>query len=212
MDQQFQTSFIPKKPVTEARAPVSRGSVSFFSILATVIFVISLIMLGGSFFYRMTMAKQRDQLTVDIGTKTKTFDSGFLHEVTTLDKRIKAANAVLASHTLISPIFTRLEQLSLKTIQFTKFELSPATAGATGTINIKMSGKAVNYAAIASESDVLAGVNSTKNTYFLNPIFSNLNLDDRARVSFDLNFSVDNDLVSYETYIKRLTSDSSQTQ
>ena len=212
MDQQFQTSFIPKKPVTEARAPVSRGSVSLFSVIAMIIFVVSSVLLAGSYFYRLTLTNQRDSLSIDIGNKTKTFDADFLRKVTVLDKRIKASNDVLAKHTLVSPIFTKLEQLSLKTIQFTKFEMSPSIAPAAGPVSIKMSGKAVNYAAIAAESDVLAGVNSNKNTYFINPIFSNLNLDDKARVSFDLTFSVDKDLVSYTTYITRLTSDNSQTQ
>lgn len=207
MDQQFQTSFIPKKPVTEARAPIPRGSVSFFSILAIVIFVISLVMFGGSYFYKVTLLKERDALTVRIADKTKTFDMEFLREVTTLDKRIKASNEVLAKHSLISPIFTRLEQLSLKTVQFTKFELSPSAANAAAPVSVKMSGRAVNYAAIASESDVLAGVGSSKNTFFLNPIFSNLNLDDRARVTFDLTFGVDSDLISYPTYISRLNGD-----
>ncbi|HRH31449.1 MAG TPA: hypothetical protein PK950_02175 [Candidatus Paceibacterota bacterium] len=206
MDQQFQTSFIPKKPVTEARAPVSRGSSSFFGILATIIFVIALILLGGSYFYRITVINDRDTIDASIKSKIKTFDADFLREVSTLDKRINAANEVLKQHTMVSPIFTKLEQLSLKTIQFTKFELSPASSG-SASINVKMAGRAVNYAAIASESDVLAGVGSSKNTYFINPIFSNLNLDDKARVSFDLTFSVDPELVSYEAHIKRLNSD-----
>lgn len=210
MEQQFQTSFIPKKPVTEARAPVSRGGTSIFSLAATIILVVSLILLGGSYFYRATLSKERDAITTDIGAKTKTFDPDFLNEVTTLDKRIRAANDVLSKHTLVSPVFTKLEQLSLKTVQFTKFDLAQATTTTTGPVTIKMSGRAVNYAAIASESDVLAGVGSNKNTYFINPIFSNLNLDDKGRVSFDLTFSVHNDLVSYATYINRLTGDTTQ--
>ncbi|MEN9582770.1 MAG: hypothetical protein RL641_724 [Candidatus Parcubacteria bacterium] len=210
MDQQLQTSFIPKKPVTEARAPVSRSSVSFFSVIATVIFVIAIVMLGGSYFYKFTLEKDRAKLANSIADNTTKFDKVFLREVTTLDKRIRAANEVLKKHTLVSPIFTKLEQLSLKTVQFTKFELSPSATSATGQINVKMSGRAINYAAIASESDVLAGNDSSKNTYFLNPIFSNLNLDDRARVSFDLSFSVDPELVSYPAYIGRLNSNTTQ--
>jgi hypothetical protein len=210
MDQQFQTSFIPKKPVTEARAPVSRSSVSFFSVVSTVIFVVAGVMLGGSYFYKVSLEKKRDLLATSIADNTKKFDMDFLREVTTLDKRIKASNEVLAKHTLVSPIFTRLEQLSLKTVQFSKFELAPSVANNAGPVSVKMSGRAVNYAAIASQSDVLAGVGSSKNTYFLNPIFSNLNLDDRARVSFDLTFSVDSDLISYPSYIGRLNGSASQ--
>ena len=209
MDSQLQTSFIPKKPVMEARAPISRASVSFMSIIATIIVIIAGILFGGSYFYRLTMTKQRDTITTRIIENTKTFNSDFLKEVTTLDRRINAANTILSGHVLVSPIFTRLEQLTLKSIQYTKFEFTGRKDG-TSSIGVKMSGKATGYAAIASESDVLAGVNSQNNTYFLNPIFSNLNLDDKARVSFDLSFSVDPDLVSYRSYINRLSSTSTQ--
>jgi hypothetical protein len=210
MDQQFQTSFIPKKPVTEARAPISRGGVSIFGLIATIAVVIAAILFGGSYFYRLSLVKQRDALTADIAAKTKTFDPNFLNEVTTLDRRIKAADIVLAGHTLVSPIFTKLEQLSLKTVQFTEFSLAPAATATEGPVTIKMSGRAVNYAAIASESDALTGVHSNKVTYFINPIFSNLNLDDKARVSFDLTFSVDKALISYPSYISRLSGDAPQ--
>lgn len=209
MDSQLQTSFIPKKPVMEARAPISRASVSFMGIIATIAAVIAAILFGGSYFYRLTMVKQRDTLTTRIIESTKTFNSDFLKEVTALDRRINAANAVLGGHVLVSPIFTRMEQLTLKTIQFTKFEFTGKKEGSS-TIGVKMAGKATGYAAIASQSDVLAGVNSQNNTYFLNPIFSNLNLDDKARVSFDLSFYVDPDLVSYRSYINRLSSTSTQ--
>lgn len=206
MEQQFQTSFIPKKPVTESRTPISHGSVNFVSIIAIVIFVVAGVLFGGAYFYNLTLTKERDTLTADIVKKQQLFDPAFMKEITTLDKRIKAAKDVLNKHTMVSPIFTRLEQLSLKTIQFTKFELTPLSTTSTGQVSIKMSGKAVNYAAIALESDVLAGVGTGKNTYFINPIFSNLNLDDRARVSFDLTFSVDAELTSYAEYIKKLSS------
>ncbi len=211
MEQQFQTSFIPKKPVTEARAPISRGTVSIFGLTATIITIVAGVMFGASFFYRLTVTKQRDTLTAEIVAKNKTFDPDFLKEITTLDKRIKAANDVLDGHTLVSPIFSKLEQLSLKTVQFTKFEMTQSTTGSSAPVNIKMTGKAINYAAIASQSDTLTGITSNKNTYFINPIFSNLSLDDKARVSFDLVFSVDKDLVSYSTYISRLSADA-QTQ
>ncbi len=211
MEQQFQTSFIPKKPVTEARAPVSSGTVSLFGLISTIILVVAGIMFGASYFYKKAKVNQRNDLIIDIAAKTRTFDVNFLREITTLDKRINAANEVLANHTMVSPIFSKLEQLTLKTVQFNKFELAPSVAGSSAPVTIKMTGKAINYAAIASQSDTLAGVTTNKTTYFINPIFSNLSLDDRARVSFDLVFSVDKELVSYTTYIGRLSGDA-QTQ
>lgn len=205
MEQQFQTSFIPKKPITESRAPISRASVSFVMIFATIVLVVAAFMLGGAFFYKIGMEKKKTALDTYIAEKFQTIRSEkeVLYEVTRVDKRIRAAKDVVSAHVLVSPIFNRLRQLTLKTIQFTKFEFTGAK-DTRGIIEVKMSGKADRYASIANQSDVLAGVNGQQ-TYFINPIFSNLSLDDKARVSFDLTFKVDPDFISYTDTLTRLS-------
>lgn len=204
MDQQFQTSFIPKKPVMESRATVSKASVSFFMIFATIVLVVAAVMLGGAYIYKIGQAKTRDSIQKYIVEKTNQIkaEEPTLREITRIDKRLSAADAVVANHVLVSPIFNRLQQLTLKSIQFTKFEFSNGK-DTSSTTEVKMSGRANSYAAIANESDILTGANGT-DTYFLNPIFSNLSLDDKARVAFDLTFRVDPDLVSYVDTLKRL--------
>ncbi len=212
MDQQFQTSFIPKKPVVESRVTVSKASVSFLMIFATIVLVVAAIMLGGAYVYKIGQAKSRDSIQQYIVEKTNQIkaEEPTLREVTRIDKRLNAAEAVVRSHVLISPIFNRLRQLTLKSIQFTKFEFSNGK-DSSSTTEVKMSGRANSYAAIANESDILTGANGT-DTYFLNPIFSNLSLDDKARVSFDLTFRVDPDLVSYVDTLKRLRATVDTTQ
>ncbi len=65
-------------------------------------------------------------------------------------------------------------------------------------MNVKISGQAKNYNAIAAQSDILGG-----NKYMKNPVFSNLNLDTSGNVSFDLFFSVDPTFVKYEDALSR---------
>lgn len=204
MDQQFQTSFIPKKPIMESRATVSKASVSFFMIFATIVLVVAAIMLGGAYVYKIGEQKSKDSIQKYIVEKVNQIkaEEPTLREVTRIDKRISAADSVVKSHVLVSPIFNRLRQLTLKSIQFTKFEFSNGTSSSS-TTEVKMSGRANSYAAIANESDILTGA-SGADTYFLSPIFSNLSLDDKARVAFDLTFRVDPDLVSYVDTLKRL--------
>jgi hypothetical protein len=64
-------------------------------------------------------------------------------------------------------------------------------------IAVQMNGKARDYASIALESDQLA---MNKNIH--NSVFSDLSLDDQTgRVSFNLSFTVDADLVRYTNHL-----------
>ena len=58
---------------------------------------------------------------------------------------------------------------------------------------IKMSGVAVGYRSIALQSDLF-----TRNKNLIDPVFSNLTLDNTGNVLFDLEFSVDPSFVDYK--------------
>ena len=56
-----------------------------------------------------------------------------------------------------------------------------------------MSGIAIGYRSIALQSDLFA-----ENKNLIDPIFSNLTLDNSGNVIFDLDFSVDPDFINYQ--------------
>ena len=56
-----------------------------------------------------------------------------------------------------------------------------------------MSGVAIGYRSIALQSDLFA-----KNKNLIDPVFSNLTLDNSGNVVFDLEFSVDPNFVNYQ--------------
>lgn len=80
----------------------------------------------------------------------------------------------------------------MKTIRYTKFSYSVGSDKESG-VKIKMTGVAVGYSSVALQSDLF-----TKNKNLIDPIFSNLVLDDKGNVTFDLEFSVDPTLVDYK--------------
>jgi len=59
-----------------------------------------------------------------------------------------------------------------------------------------MNGVAVGYRSIALQSDLFSTKDIGKN--FIEPVFSNLTLDDKGNVIFDLEFSVDPSFVDYK--------------
>ena len=120
------------------------------------------------------------------------FEHSEITQLQTLDKRLTASTQILANHIDISPIFDALAAVTMQSVRYTQFSYSLGT-DKNANVDIKMSGVAVGYRSIALQSDIL-GQNKT----FIDPVFSNLTLDDKGNVNFDLEFSVDPSFVNYK--------------
>lgn len=196
MDREFKTSFIPKKPMNQETTFERPKSVNLLSFIATVIFVASLIAAGGSYFYKTTLATSVKQKSAMLESAKANFDAETVLSIQELNKRINASKEILTGHIIVSPIFAVLQDQTLKSVSFTKFDYTFDPT--SGRVNVDMIGKATGYDAIALQSDELV-----KNKYIKDPVFSNLNLDDKGRVTFDLSFYVDPTLVNFEDVLAR---------
>jgi hypothetical protein len=191
MEQNFQTSFIPKKPIIK-ETTISSQPISAFLIISLFVFLTVLLATGGLYFYKGVVAKKITDLESTLNLAKNRFEPSKIVELQILDKRLKAASEVLSKHSTVIPIFKALEQLTMKTVRFTKFNYSLGTEE-KNTINVKMSGIAIGYRSIALQADLLA-----KNKNLIDPVFSNLTLDNSGNVVFDLEFSVDPNFVNYK--------------
>jgi len=192
MDQNFQTSFIPKKPIIQERAPSSQP-VSVFFIASLVILFIVLLGTGGIYFYKQSETKSLASLQSSLTLDQNNFEPSELTQLQTLDKRLKAATEILNNHISIIPVFNELQKVTMQSVRFTKFSYDLDSDSATGGVDIKLSGVAIGYRSVALQSDLL---NQDKN--FINPVFSNLTLDNSGNVLFDLDFSVPASFVNYK--------------
>lgn len=196
----FQTSFIPKKPLAEERVPVARHT-SIFAFIATLIFFGALAAAAAMYFYKASLTKNIATMNSQLIAARNSFEPSLITTLQVLDRRITDANQLLNNHVVVSPIFAALEVNTLKSVQFTKFSYT-TPADPSAPITVRMSGKARDYSAIALESDQLA---MNKNIH--NSIFSNLALDQQTgTVSFDLVFTVDADLVRFANHLDDLVS------
>lgn len=196
MEQNFQTSFIPKKPIIEERTAAPRP-VSFFNVIAIFIFFTMLVTSVGVYFYQNYLVGQITTMDTSLNSAKGRFEPAAIVQLQTLDKRLSAAKEVLAKHIAISPIFQLLQTVTMKTVRYTSFSYTFVT-DKSNKINIKMSGGAVGYRSIALQSDLF-----TKRKEIIDPIFSNLALDDKGNVLFDLDFSIDSSLIDYKTMLQR---------
>ncbi len=194
MDNEFQTSFIPKKPLAEERV-VRERPVSIFSLVATIAFFVALISAGSIYFYKITLTNQVANQTASLERAKAAFEPSLVEVLQTLDKRIIASKEILANHMTASPVLKSLENLTLKSIRFTKFDYEVSKDQGT-KIDVIMSGQAKSYTSIALQSDKLG-----ENKYIKNVVFSNLVLDAQGNVGFDLKFSVDPAFVMYGSAI-----------
>lgn len=193
MDNNFTTTFIPKKPMTETvdsgSRPVSRPA-GILSSLSLVLFFITLLIAGGVYFWERAMIANVQTLADSVVKVEKTFEPELIVQLQSLDKQLKNGNALLKNHTVITPVFDLLESSTLKQIRFTKFDLTIDEA--KGPL-VKMSGESDGYRSIAQQSDLLGA-----NAYLKDTIFSNFFLTQRGRVSFDLSFGVRPDFIDFE--------------
>ncbi|MFA6000217.1 MAG: hypothetical protein WC783_04570 [Candidatus Paceibacterota bacterium] len=196
MEKDFQTSFIPKKPMIEERATSSRP-ISFFTVFSIFIFASVLIGTGGLYFYNSLLNKNLKDMESSLNSAKDRFEPSKIVQLQVLDKRLKASTEILSHHIAISPIFQALQGLTMKTIRFTKFGYSMGNEKNAKLVTVKMSGLAVGYRSVALQADLFS-----KNKLFIDPIFSNLSLDNSGNVIFDLEFSVDPDFIDYEKVIK----------
>ena len=202
MDQNFQTSFIPKKPLTEGRAVASRP-VGFLTIISIFIFFTVLLASGGLYFYKGILTKNVAQMDADLTLAQNRFELSKITQLQTLDKRLRASTEILSKHVAISPIFSALQAVTRKTVRYTKFSYNLSDTSKT-KVDVLMSGQAIGYRSIALQSDLFA-----TNKYLIDPVFSNLSLDTKGNVLFDLAFSVDPIFVDYKTTLATESANSS---
>ena len=145
---------------------------------------------GGLYFYKGVLAKNITSMSAQLTLAKNSFEPDQITRLQVLDKRLRASENLLNGHISISPIFEALQALTMKTVRYTKFSYS---FNDKGKVDVKMSGQAIGYRSIALQSD-LFGTNKD----IIDPVFSNLSLDDKGNVLFDLEFSVDQNFVNYK--------------
>jgi len=198
MEPKFQTSFIPKKPVTMTGQARSSG-MSLFLLLSIIIFLVSL-GLGGYVFLEKNLLVQKinaDQSTIETNKSGLVSDSITVESLVQLNSRINVANSLLAKHVAISPIFSFLQTATLKSVRFKNFTFSSASKNPDGSskILVQMSGIAKDWETVASQADEFGKTEYSK--IITEPKISNLGLNSDGSVSFLFSAYVSPDYIVY---------------
>ena len=195
MEKDFQTSFIPKRPIAEERTAQAEP-VGLSTVIAVLVVFTVIIATGGLYFYKGVLTTKIATMENNLSLAKNRFEPSKIIQLQLLDKRLKAATDILSKHTTIYPIFQALQDLTLKTVRFTRFNYTLGT-DRNAKVDVKMSGLATGYRSVALQSDLF-----TKNKFIIDPVFSNLSLDNTGNVIFDLTFSVDPSFIDYQQTFK----------
>lgn len=202
MEQNFQTSFIPKKSMIEQRV-VAKRPVGLLLIISIIILITMGLVSGGAFFYKGVLTANITKMKNDLNLVKNRFEPSKITQLKLLDKRLTYSSNVLSKHITISPIFKALEAITMKTVRYNSF--SYAAGGEGSKIIVTMKGQAIGYRSIALQADLF-----TKNKNLIDPIFSGLSLDEKGNVLFDLTFSVDPTFVDYKQVLKKASESSAE--
>ncbi|MEI7688586.1 MAG: hypothetical protein WCI91_00165 [Candidatus Nomurabacteria bacterium] len=195
MENSFQTSFIPKKPiVANSSASNSDNSISITMVVSIFILVVMLAATGGLYLYKNYLQNNKAVLSGNLKKIKDSFDKNTIANLETYDKTSSVAKQILENHIVLSPLFELINELTLSSIQYTKFDHKVVN----GVFSVNMSGIARDYKSIALQADVFS---TPKGRMFQNVIFSNLTKDKNNNVTFNVEFDVDRALLSYSNNI-----------
>lgn len=196
----FQTSFIPKKPITSVVS--YREPTSLFSIIAAFILFVSIVAPIGLYFYKTFLTNNKASLSAQLLSSRGSFEKETIDQLNLFNKRIEVSKQVLSKHIILSPIFTLLGSITIPSIQYTKFTQLTNLTG----FSVDMEGLASDYKSIAVQSDIFS---STKGSSFKNVLFYNLTKDKNNNISFSLKFDIDPSILNYQNNISANPSDTS---
>ena len=160
--------------MVQERAVPTR-SISFLTIISIFILFSIILATGGLYLYKINLTKNITQMENDLNLAKNRFEPSKITELQVLDKRLRASTEILSKHTVVTPIFQALQSLTMKTVRYTKFSYD---LGTDGKITVQMSGLAIGYSSVALQSDLFTTRDEGKN--FIDPIFSNLTLDEKG--------------------------------
>ena len=188
MDTKFRSSFIPK--VSFEKEDKGAQSFGLLGALAVLIFIVSLLVTGSSFLYRMMLKSEIDNLKSQVSSALSAIDKESANEIILFDKQLNLVEEVLSKHVTVSNFFEMLEKESVSQVQFTDLNYS---AFPGGNIFVNMNGKAKSYAAIALQEDTFL-----KNLNTVSVNFNGMKIDSKSgTISFSFKGEFKSDLVKF---------------
>lgn len=194
MEPKFKTSFIPKQSLgtQKEQKPAKRqgGPRGIAMVVGLVILILTAGAAGIVFFYKDFLSGSIDEKIASLERARDAFQPRLIAEFEELDQRIRSAEVLLAEHLAPSMLFSLLESVTLKSVQYTDLSYEFLNQN---VVEIVLTGTALNFDSVALQSDVLGN-----NRFIRQPVISDLAVSGEDRVAFKVTAQVDPRFLLYE--------------
>lgn len=197
MEPKFQTSFIPKKSAEPSsnRAVREVDDTNIFTLAGTLVFLATVLLLGGLFLYKNLLVKQITQADSDINAARSAIEPEKIQEILDANSRITASVQLLESHLVTTELLVLLGDLAIKNLRFNDLSYQNKVGGPS----IAMSGEVLTYNGLAFQQRALSENESIKQ-----PVFSDIGLAEAGKIKFRFSARLDPKIVSYRKLIESM--------
>ena len=208
MEPKFNTSFIPKKslqadtgaPGSGGKKYVGRRSVHGPGFFLVLLFFISCVIASlGVFGYTVMIDKRIEEFKGTLDGKKSAFKSSVIEDLIAMDLRISQANSLVANHLALSELFNKLEEVTLKRVQYVGFTYTGKTTEAPASMAVSGVAEKLNEAALQTKA-------YRDDAKLIRPTVQDLEKDDTdsdiSSISFQVNTGIDDSLTSFSAALR----------
>lgn len=195
----FQSSFIPKDPITPEIFKKKKAGV--FGILGLSLFIFSIVLAVAVVIYKNIVKDDIANLQAELAQAEKNIDKESIKKMLQFNRKLAIAKSIVQKHHVVSGFLTSLASSTVSTVSFSEFGYSNLTANG---LSVTLKGKTNSYASVALQESIFL-----KNQYWKSVTFSNLSLGEKGMVSFDVNVVVDPQIVIYNPPVTTLPASAS---
>jgi hypothetical protein len=209
MEPKFQTSFIPKKPLTGGSGGQKPPhSISIILTIGIIVFLVSIVGAGFTLVYEKILDSQQSQYQVDLTKEQDQFNTTLISTLNRANTKIGIAESLIQNHLAVSEIFSIISQLTVASVEWKSFTFNApdpglvaaavASGGTPPGATISMQGETDSYYSVAYQSDVFGkSTNFGLGKAIRNPVLSNLSVAPDGKVGFTFTASIDPSELSY---------------
>jgi len=190
MESPVQSSFIPRDAGTPSRVQSGgRGGLSeLFLLISILLLVVSGALAAGVFLYTQYLETSTKSKLDQLNRAEAAFDPSLVQQLTRLDNRMRAGEALLSAHVAPSQLFATLEQTTAQDISFSSLSYD---ASDPTQISLKMNGVAGSVNSIALQAQLFS-----QSGLITSPIFSNIDAEQDG-IHFSFSGLVNPSAISY---------------
>lgn len=190
----FKTTFIPQKPIIPGQQGVRRHTVDPFTFIAWVFFALAIVGTGALYGYKLLLIDSIASRQVEIKDVKEAINPELIADLKRTDALLETANTLLDNHVTLAPFFKYLESKTLQGVRFSRLEYKMLPSGIP---SLSLQGEALDYAAVALQSDIFG-----KDRNIIDPIFSDFILTQRGTVQFKIEAQIERDRILYRSTIE----------